>query len=138
MNILKLFLISILLIFGAYAASAAMPPSPSYCEHMGYNYTHVENGSQSEGICQFNENESCEAGEFLEGECGREHVRNISCRTGDEAVFTEFESCCGDMEPYLPPGAIGQPTCQQEKSLVQDLSDNLRFYKSIVADILLG
>ena len=138
MRALKLFFVFLVLIFGIYSVSAAMPPSPNYCEHMGYNYTHAENGSQSEGICHFNENESCEAGEFLQGECGQEHIKNISCRTEDEAVFTEFESCCGDMEPYLPPGAIGQPTCQQEKSLVQDLSANLKFLKSLVSDILFG
>ena len=116
--------------------STAMPPAPNYCEHMGYNYTHVGNASQSEGICHFNENESCEAGEFLEGECGQEHVKNISCRQEGEAVFTEFESWCGSMEPYLSPGAIGQPTCQPEKSFFQKFSNTLEFFMMLTQDIL--
>jgi hypothetical protein len=117
---------------------AAMPPAPNYCEHMGYKYTHVENGSQSEGVCRFSENASCPAGEFLNGECGQEHVKEISCREEDEAVFTEFESCCGDLEPYLPPGASGQPTCQPERSFFQKFSSTLDFLAMMVGEILLG
>lgn len=134
----KFSVIFLILLFSISLTSAAMPPAPNYCEHVGYNYTHVENGSQSEGICRFNRNESCEAGSFLEGECGQEHVREISCRKEGEAVFTEFESCCGKMKPYLPPGAIGQPTCQPEKTLLQKTSANLEFFTSLIADIFLG
>lgn len=119
-------IITVLAISLISTALAAMPPAPNYCEHMGYNYTHVENGSQSEGICRFGENESCEAGAFLNGECGQEHVKDISCREKGETVFTEFESCCGDMKPYLPPGASGQPVCQPEKSLLEKISLNAR------------
>ncbi len=128
----------LLAIFLTSTALAAMPPAPNYCEHMGYNYTHVENGSQSEGVCQFNENESCEAGSFLEGECGQEHVKEISCRDEGEAVFTEFESCCGEMKPYLPPGAIGQPTCQPEKTFVEKISTNIGFLTDVLTGIFLG
>lgn len=119
-------LILVALISLTFTGLAAMPPAPSYCEHMGYNYTHLENGSQSEGVCRFGENESCEAGAFLNGECGQKHVRNISCREGGETVFIEFESCCGDMKPYFPPGASGQPICQPEKSLIEKISLNVR------------
>jgi nitrite reductase/ring-hydroxylating ferredoxin subunit len=118
--------------------AAAMPPTPNYCEHMGYNYTQVENGSQSESICRFDSNESCEAGAFLEGECGQEHVKDIPCRDEGEAVFTEFESCCGEMEPYLEPGAIGQATCQPEKSSVEKFTSTLDFLAMMVGEILLG
>jgi putative hemolysin len=126
------------LLLAANPALSAMPPAENYCEHMGYNYTHVENGSQSESICRFSETASCPAGEFLNGECGQEHVKEISCREEGEPVFTEFESCCGDMEPYVQPGAIGQATCQPEKSLLQKLSGNLNFLFQAVADIILG
>lgn len=126
------------LFFSVSLTSAAMPPAPNYCEHMGYNYTHVENSSQSEGICSFGGNESCEAGSFLEGECGQEHVKNISCREKDETVFTEFESCCGDMEPYLPAGASGQPTCQPEKNFLEKTSETLDFIFSLVTEVTLS
>lgn len=138
MTYLKFFFTLALLVSGPGLASAAMPPAPNYCEHMGYNYTHVENGSQSEGICHFNGNESCEAGSFLNGECGQENVQKISCREEGEAVFTEFESCCGDLEPYLSPGVIGQPTCQPEKTIVQNLSASLDFFLSMAADMILN
>ncbi|MFB6241905.1 MAG: hypothetical protein ABEJ36_03830 [Candidatus Nanosalina sp.] len=121
-------------------ATAAMPPAPNYCEHMGYNYTtqEVENASYSQGICRFSENSSCPAEAFMNGSCGQEHVKDISCREKGEAVFPQFESCCGNMEPYLPPGAIGQPTCQPEKSLIEKLSANLNFFIRTAGDILLG
>lgn len=134
----KIFNISLVFFLATFFAFAAMPPAPNYCEHMGYNYTQMENQSQSEGICKFNENESCEAGAFLEGECGQERVKNISCREKGEPVFREFESCCGDMKPYLHPGAIGQPTCQPEKSLLQKLSANLNLFIQVAGNILLG
>jgi hypothetical protein len=130
--IVSLFLLSL--------STAAMPPAKNYCEHMGYNYTmqQVPNTSYSKGICHFPGNESCEAEKFLEGECGQEHVEEIPCREKGEPVFTEFESCCGDLEPYVQPGAIGQATCQPEKSLLQKLSGNLNFLFQAVADIILG
>jgi hypothetical protein len=133
-NLLLALLVSIFLSLGF----AAMPPAPNYCEHMGYNYSHVENGSQSEGICRFSENESCEAGEFLEGKCGQEHVKDISCREKGDAVFTEFESCCGEMEPYLPAGAIGQPTCQPERSALDKFVGTLEFLAMMAGDMILG
>lgn len=121
-------------------AAAAMPPAPNYCEHMGYNYTtqEVENTSYSRGICRFSENSSCPAEAFMNGSCGQEYIKDISCREKGEAVFSQFESCCGNLEPYLPPGAIGQPTCQPEKSLVEKLSTNLNFFIRMAGDILLG
>jgi hypothetical protein len=118
--------------------AAAMPPAPNYCEHMGYNYTQAENGSKAQGICRFSANSSCPAGEFLDGECGQEHVKDIPCREEGEAVFTEFESCCGDMEPYLEPGAIGQATCQPERSAVDKFVGTLDFLAMVASEILLG
>jgi hypothetical protein len=117
---------------------AAMPPAPNYCEHMGYNYTQAENASKAQGICRFSENANCPAGEFLNSECGQEHVKEISCREEGEAVFTEFESCCGDLQPYLPPGASGQPTCQPERSFFQKFSSTLDFLAMMAGEILLS
>jgi hypothetical protein len=125
-------------IFLLSLSTAAMPPAPNYCEHMGYNYTHIENGSQSEGICRFSANSSCPAGEFLNGKCGQEHVEEISCREEGDPVFTEFESCCGDLEPYLPPGASGQPTCQPDRSFFQKFSSTLDFLAMMAGEIILG
>ena len=107
---------------------AAMPPAPNYCEHMGYNY--------SNDTCHFNQNSSCDGQAFLNGSCGQEFVKNISCREKGEPVFTEFESCCGDMEPYLEPGAIGQSVCQPEKSLLQKTTSRLEFLIRLIQDIL--
>ena len=118
--------------------SAAMPPAPNYCEHMGYNYTRGANQSQHEGVCHFNENQSCEAAAFLEGECGQNYVKNISCRSEGQTVFTEFESCCGDMEPYLPAGASGQSTCQPEKSIFEKISETFGLLADITEEVFLG
>lgn len=120
--------------------STAMPLAPNYCEHMGYNYTmhQVENKSYSQGICSFSENASCPADAFLNGTCGQEYVKNLSCREKGEAVFTEFESCCSGLEPYLPPGAIGQPVCEPEKSFLQEISGVLKFSIMLVQHIFLG
>lgn len=68
-------ILALALVSAASFGSAAMPPAPNYCEHMGYNYTYQENDSKSEGVCKFNENESCDAEAFLEGDCGKEQVQ---------------------------------------------------------------
>jgi len=117
-----------------------MPPAKNYCEHMGYNYTSesVENTSYSRGICQFDENSSCSAEAFLEGNCGQEYVENISCRKEGDPVFTEFETCCGNLEPHVPAGASGQTTCQPEKNILEKTSEHLRFLTSILVEITVG
>lgn len=107
---------------------SAMPPAPNYCEHMGYNY--------SNGSCHFSENTSCDGEAFLDGECGEEFQKNISCRKKSEHVFPEFERCCEDMEPHIEPGTIGQPTCQPENSLLQEVSLWLGSVSDIFIDLL--
>lgn len=109
---------------------AAMPPAPNYCEHMGYNY--------SNNACHFNQNSSCSGQAFLNGSCGQEYVKNISCREKGEFVFTEFESCCEDLKPYVDPGAIGQPVCQPEKSVLQKITNHLDFLIQLLLEIVRG
>ena len=95
-----LFLVFVLM---TSSALAAMPPWPSYCEHQRYAY----DGES----CVFDDGEKCDAKAFLDGTCGQEYVKEISCRQKGETVFPQFEECCAGLDPYTD--VIGQPTCEE-------------------------
>ena len=91
---------------------AAMSPAPAYCEHQGYSYEF--NGEEREMWCIFDDdNNRCDAVEFLNGGCGAEYIKEIPCREEGEFVFSQFEECCNGLEPYLPKEVLGQPKCER-------------------------
>lgn len=91
------------------SALAAMPPWPSYCEHQGYTFE--SNQETREEFCVFDDGEKCDAKAFLDGVCGQEYVKEISCRQKGETVFPQFEECCVGLDPKSP--GLGQATCQE-------------------------
>ena len=103
---MKLMMIFAVLLV-ATAAYAAMDPSLAFCKHQGYE---IQNNT-----CVFG-NDTCELWAFYNGSCGSEHVRGFRCREEGQLVFTQFEECCDALEPYLPPGVAGQPSCVENPS----------------------
>ncbi|MCJ7479059.1 MAG: DUF333 domain-containing protein [Candidatus Nanohaloarchaeota archaeon QJJ-7] len=101
LTILLVFLIS-------YPALAAMPHAPAYCDHQGYTYL-----SQNQ-TCSFGNGQSCDAWAFYNGSCGEQFQTEIPCREEGEFVFTEFESCCGNLEPHLTARTGGQERCRPD------------------------
>ena len=100
-------LITILLIPFVYSA---MDPSISFCEHQGYKWEHKE--GYRAGVCIFDNGNECDLLEFYRGTCGQEYRKEFPCRKKGELVFSQFEECCPGLKRFLPPGMIGQSTCQ--------------------------
>ncbi len=105
----KIFLLFVVFALMTSSVLASMPPWPSYCEHQGYTYDY--NQETSEGFCVFDDGKKCDAKRFLDGTCGQEYIKEISCRQEGEAVFPQFEGCCAGLEPDT--AVIGQSTCQE-------------------------
>mgnify|MGYP001566953795 CR=1 FL=1 len=101
---MKLLLVCFLLIFSITSVSAAMDPTPAFCEHQGYTL----NRSFDTAQCIFDDGKSCDFREFYQGTCGKEYLRDFQCVPLGEAVFN-FDQCC-EGAPYGP--SIGQATCQ--------------------------
>jgi|SRR3989344_2982436 len=105
----KIFLLFVVFVLMTSSTLASMEPQPSYCEHQGYTYNY--NQETNEGFCVFDDREKCDANAFLDGTCGQEYVKEISCRQKGETVFPQFEECCAGFDPKSP--GLGQATCQE-------------------------
>ena len=122
---MKVIIISLLVgIFLMVGVSAAMDPVPAYCEHQGYTfeYGHDEDGMYY-SFCVFDENNKCDANDFIIGECGQEYEKDIACRQEGEVLF-HFEECCDGLESsygWWNRGMIGQPSCVEKINFFQKL-----------------
>ncbi|MBN2459625.1 hypothetical protein JXB28_05045 [Candidatus Woesearchaeota archaeon] len=65
-------------------------------------------------ICDFGEGKNCPTNDFLNGECGQEYIKELSCVKEGESIHTMFQECCEGLEVYTPkitrPGFL--PTCR--------------------------
>jgi len=97
-KLLCLFLVSLLLSFNV---SAMAIPWVTYCQHQGYTYEYTRETlyDTSESYCVFDDGNKCDAQAFLEGTCGQNYVRDISCRQEGELVISSFEQCCEGLDP---------------------------------------
>lgn len=90
-------------------------PYPGKCHQRGFeqNKTHcfLPNGS------------SCTLENFEAGTCGQEY-QDFCIKEGESAWKNQGYECCGNMEPYLRPGHVGQTSCQP---LSVRIEENLKY-----------
>ena len=113
-----------MLVFLVASVSAAMDPIPAYCEHQGYTveYGQDENDKYY-SFCIFDEDNKCDAREFLRDECGLEYKKDIVCRKEGETLFSDFEKCCNGLESSNGwwDKRIGQSSCVEKLNFFQKL-----------------
>ncbi len=94
MNYMKngLILFFILILFAKLCSGIIMNPSSSYCEELGYTYIISETDEGELGMCEFPDESSCEAWNFLQGKCGKKYSYCI--QEGYEMkTITDTEKC---------------------------------------------
>lgn len=104
----------IMLILFALSVSASRDPVPGYCTLMGYEYK-SERDSTSYDIkryCIFDSEHQCDAGEFYQGNCGAEFIKEIPCASEGEGKWL-FQECCKGLYPYSPKYYLGDRKCMQ-------------------------
>jgi putative hemolysin len=69
----KTLLIFIMMIAASLQATAIRNPAAAYCVESGYSYSTEETTKGQIGICKFPDAISCNAWDFLEGNCGLNH-----------------------------------------------------------------
>ena len=105
-----------------------MPPGFKECLQRGY-----EIKQQDSNYCVFPDGNKCPLEEFNQGECGAEYMTEDYCVEEGDPVWEEGK-CCSDAEPYLPPGTVGQPTCQ-DVGVMKKIWDWFIFQKNLFEDI---
>lgn len=103
---------------------AAMEPSRPFCEHQGYTFEKLGEGTELKDFyCVFDDENKCVAWDFYEGKCGVEYKKEIPCRKEGELLFSQFEECCEGLESSYGwwNRVIGQPTCIKKLNFFQKL-----------------
>lgn len=105
--------------------------SPDYKECMQRSYEIV--GEQ----CIFPDGSECHIADFNDGSCGQEFMIEDYCVAEGKAVW-DSDKCCKGSKSYLPPGYLGQPTCQPfSKRVLGNLQHNPFYWALIILVLLL-
>ena len=73
MKMKKYIILALFFLAASIYVSAMRNPAAVYCAESGYSYDVEETPKGQVGICRFPDGSICNAGDFLEGNCGLEH-----------------------------------------------------------------
>lgn len=91
--------------------------SRTFCERRGY--TIEQDIEARKTYCVFDNQNKCEAEEFVTGECGEDYATIVPCRRQGEDVLFGLESCCAGLKPRIENKFGGQYMCVENMNIFQ-------------------